>query len=161
MGIRWESEGESRPAPAMSATPSKHPPEPVSLVGLSLNSWLASILPEIATVKREARHRGIRNLDMKKQQAIAILQQHEAEIRNIGATALYLFDSTSRDEARPDSDIDLFFDYAPDRPFSLYNLVDIKEFVSSLFGTPVDIMPRDSIHPLVRDRATSSAERIF
>ncbi|MGK7906053.1 MAG: nucleotidyltransferase family protein [Synechococcus sp.] len=98
---------------------------------------------------------------MKKKQVIAILRKHEAHIRQIGATGLYLFGSTARDEAGPDSDIDLFFDYAPDRPFSLYNLVDIKEFVSSLFNTPVDIMPRDSIHHLVRDRAIATAERVF
>jgi hypothetical protein len=43
MGIRWEREGESRPAPAMSVTASEYQPGSVSLVGHAPNSWLTPI----------------------------------------------------------------------------------------------------------------------
>jgi predicted nucleotidyltransferase len=41
--------------------------------------------------------------------AIARLKRHEAELKHLGVEHLYLFGSTSRDEARDDSDVDLFF----------------------------------------------------
>ena len=49
--------------------------------------------------------------DMERDQAIARLREHEAELKKLGVESLYLFGSTARDEAGPDSDIDLFFDY--------------------------------------------------
>lgn len=48
---------------------------------------------------------------MTRDDAIARLRDHADAIRALGGTSLYLFGSTSRDEARPDSDLDLFMDY--------------------------------------------------
>ena len=48
---------------------------------------------------------------MKRVDAIAVLRAHEAELRGLGVEHLYLFGSTARDEAREDSDVDLFIDY--------------------------------------------------
>ncbi|WP_017325834.1 nucleotidyltransferase family protein [Synechococcus sp. PCC 7336] len=98
---------------------------------------------------------------MDKHRAIDILRANEANIRKLGVTSLYLFGSTVRGEARSDSDVDLFFDYNPAMPFTLFDLFDIQEFFTSLLAGHVDIMTRDSIHPLIRDRVIDSAERIF
>jgi hypothetical protein len=49
---------------------------------------------------------------MRREETISLLRQHRAEIAAHGVRALYLFGSTRRDEARPDSDVDLFIDYA-------------------------------------------------
>jgi hypothetical protein len=48
---------------------------------------------------------------MDRGEAIARLKQHEAEFKQLGVEHLYLFGSTARGEARPDSDVDLFFDH--------------------------------------------------
>jgi len=48
---------------------------------------------------------------MQRDEAIAKLKEHEAELRRLGVERLYLFGSTVRGEAREDSDVDLFFDY--------------------------------------------------
>jgi hypothetical protein len=45
---------------------------------------------------------------MERDEAITKLKQHEAELKQLGVRHLYLFGSTVRDEARPDSDVDLF-----------------------------------------------------
>lgn len=44
---------------------------------------------------------------MERDQAIARLKEHEAELRQLGIEHLYLFGSTARSEAREDSDVDL------------------------------------------------------
>ncbi len=48
---------------------------------------------------------------MNRDAAIATLKAHEAELKQLGVEHLYPFGSTARDEARYDSDVDLFFDY--------------------------------------------------
>jgi uncharacterized protein len=45
---------------------------------------------------------------MRRSAAIARLKRHEAELKQLGVEHLYLFGSTARDEARHDSDVDLF-----------------------------------------------------
>jgi len=48
---------------------------------------------------------------MNRDEAIARLKKHEAELRGLGVEHLYLFGSTARGDARQDSDVDLFFDH--------------------------------------------------
>ena len=45
--------------------------------------------------------------------ALEKLQRASAALRGRGASALWLYGSTARDEAREDSDLDLFIDYDP------------------------------------------------
>jgi len=45
---------------------------------------------------------------MRRAEAISLLKLHEAELRQLGVEHLYIFGSTARNEARNDSDIDLF-----------------------------------------------------
>ncbi len=52
---------------------------------------------------------------MQREDVIARLKEHEAELRRLGVEHLYLFGSTARDEARDDSDVDLFFDHPEGR----------------------------------------------
>jgi uncharacterized protein len=51
---------------------------------------------------------------MDRGEAVEKLKEHETELRWLGVERLYLFGSTARDEARPDSDVDLFFDIRRD-----------------------------------------------
>ena len=63
---------------------------------------------------------------MDRAEAIARLQEHEAELKKLGVEHLFLFGSTVRGEAGNESDVDLFFDY-PRGKFGLYELMDVKE----------------------------------
>ena len=44
---------------------------------------------------------------MKREDAIAIIKCHEAELKELGVLSLALFGSTARDEASADSDVDV------------------------------------------------------
>jgi predicted nucleotidyltransferase len=63
---------------------------------------------------------------MTRNDAISKLKSCAEAIKARGATSLFLFGSAVHDSARPDSDLDLFVDYDPERKFSLVDLVDIK-----------------------------------
>ena len=82
-------------------------------------------------------------------------------VRDRGATSLYLFGSSARDEAAADSDLDLFIDYDPTKKFSLVDLVGIKCLLQDTLGVEVDVTTRDSLHPMLREEIERSAVRVF
>jgi uncharacterized protein len=97
---------------------------------------------------------------MKRDEAIACLKKHEPELKKLGVERLFLFGSVSRDEARQDSDVDLFFDYEKGR-LDLFDLMDIKERASIILGRRADIMTRDSIHRMLRPGIEKSVVPVF
>jgi uncharacterized protein len=97
---------------------------------------------------------------MKRSAAIAKLKQHEAELKQLGVQRLYLFGSTARDEARDDSDVDLFFDHERGK-LGLFQLMEVKEFAARILGCKAEIMTRASLHPVLRERIEASALRVF
>lgn len=98
---------------------------------------------------------------MKKEEALDKLKQRAEAVRALGATSLYLFGSVARDEAGPDSDLDLFIDYDPSRKFSLVDLVGIKLFLEDELSTDVDVTTRSSLHPRLKQKIENSAVRVY
>ena len=98
---------------------------------------------------------------MRKQDAMRRLREHADAIKAIGATSMYLFGSTARDEAGESSDLDFFIDYDKDSRFSAIELLRIKHYVSDALDIEADVTTRDGLHPLIRDEVVASAERVF
>jgi hypothetical protein len=92
--------------------------------------------------------------------AIAKLKEHQAELKRLGVEHLYLFGSTVRGEAGPDSDVDLFFDH-PVGSLGLFELMDVKDATARILGRNADIMTRRSLHPVLRERIEASALQVF
>lgn len=97
---------------------------------------------------------------MKREEIIARLRQHEADLKRLGVERLYLFGSMARGDATEDSDIDLFFDYEKGK-LGLFELMDVKAFASSILGRTTDIMTRDSLHKTLRRTIEATALRVF
>jgi predicted nucleotidyltransferase len=97
---------------------------------------------------------------MKRDEAMTLLQAHEAQLKQLGVLTLYMFGSTAREEAREGSDVDLFFDYDQGK-FGLFQLMDVKEYTSGILGCKADIMTRDSIHRVLKEGIEASAIRVF
>ncbi|HEY5211158.1 MAG TPA: nucleotidyltransferase family protein [Stellaceae bacterium] len=101
------------------------------------------------------------NETMNRNRAIAALRQQAEAVKAFGATSLYLFGSTARNQATPASDLDLFIEYDPHSHFSLVELVGIKQHLENRLRVTVDLTTRDSLDPLLRSRIEASAEQIF
>jgi predicted nucleotidyltransferase len=97
---------------------------------------------------------------MTRDEAIARLKQSESVLKQAGVTHLYMFGSTVRGEARPDSDVDLFFDYERE-DFGIFDLMDVKELAAEILGTKTDMIPRDGLHHMLRQRIEASALQVF
>ena len=98
---------------------------------------------------------------MEKKAAIQKLQERADAVKSMGATSLFIFGSTARDDANDGSDLDLFIDYDPASRFSLIDLVGIKQFLEEELDIEVDLTTRNSLHPQLRTDIERSAVRIF
>jgi predicted nucleotidyltransferase len=96
-----------------------------------------------------------------KDKVLAKLIALEAPLRKRGLISLALFGSVVRGTARPDSDIDLLIDVAPDAKFSLIDLVAVKDFLEDQLGRRVDVVTRRGLEPAIRDHVFREAEAAF
>ncbi len=90
-----------------------------------------------------------------------ILREHADALKNRGVTGMYLFGSVARGEQTPTSDIDIFFDYRQDGHFSLFEMMDIHEYVEGILQAKADVVPRNSLHRRIKDKVVKSAIKVF
>ena len=91
----------------------------------------------------------------------AELKALEQPLRARGLEGLALFGSTARGTSRPDSDIDVLIDVAPNVKFSLIDLVSVKHFLEDKLGREVDVVTREGLDPAIRDRVIREARAVF
>jgi uncharacterized protein len=97
---------------------------------------------------------------MRRDDAIRILREHEAEIRAKGVTRLALFGSTARDQAGRDSDVDLLVDYDGNGRSAL-DFFGLEEFFSELLGAEAEVAQRDQLKRFLKDAILAEALEIF
>jgi hypothetical protein len=97
----------------------------------------------------------------RKAEVVAELATLEKPLRERGIVSLALFGSVARGAARPDSDVDVLVDIAPNIRFSLVDLVAVKDFLEDRLGRRVDVVTRQGLEPAVRDRVLGEAQAVF
>ena len=98
---------------------------------------------------------------MRRSEVIARLKEAEPAIRARGAQSLYLFGSHARDEAGPDSDIDVFIDKDRSRQFGFDEFMDIYFLLRERLGERVDYGTREGLSPALRAEIEREAVRVF
>jgi hypothetical protein len=99
---------------------------------------------------------------MNRADIIAQLKSVEPALRAHGVAALYLFGSYARDEAHPDSDLDVFVDKAPGRPFGFDELMGSYHALrDALPGIEINFGTRQGLSKYVKDEVEQEALRIF
>jgi predicted nucleotidyltransferase len=93
----------------------------------------------------------------KKEEIVAL----KKPLRQRGLTSLALFGSVVRGTARPDSDIVVLVDVAPDAQFSLIDLVAVKDFLEDQRGRRVDVVTRGGLEPAIRACASRGPTRVL
>jgi predicted nucleotidyltransferase len=76
-----------------------------------------------------------------------------------GIARLWVFGSTARGEAQPDNDVDLLYEVAPGSRLG-WEIVNLIGELAVIFGRPVDLIARRSVHPLIREAVLSEAKEI-
>ncbi|WP_298242842.1 nucleotidyltransferase family protein [uncultured Bradyrhizobium sp.] len=93
--------------------------------------------------------------------AIAILRQSEPALRERGVLHAALFGSVARGENHSGSDIDIMVEIDPDARITVFDYVELKEYISNLFDRPVDVVNRDALKSYVAPAATADAVYAF
>jgi uncharacterized protein len=98
---------------------------------------------------------------MKRMDALTAIASRADALRARGAESAYLFGWVARDEATPNSDLDIFIDVDPDRKFPLVDLVGIELFLADQLGMKIDVTTSDSLHPRLKDGIERAAVRAY
>jgi predicted nucleotidyltransferase len=72
-----------------------------------------------------------------------------------------LFGSVLRDDFRPDSDVDVPVTFDTDAGWSLFDLVDMREELTTLFGRDVDLVEANGIRNPFRCRAILRSKEVI
>ena len=98
---------------------------------------------------------------MKRDEIIKTLKEREADLRAHGVTHAALFGSVARGDDRPDSDIDIMVEIAPDARMDVFRYIGIVHMIEDLFPARVDVSNRDAQKPHVRPSAERDAIYAF
>jgi hypothetical protein len=98
---------------------------------------------------------------MHRQQILAKLRENEAALCARGVSHTALFGSRARDDARPDSDIDIMVEFDPAARVTVFNHAGLKDHIAALFDGPVDVVSREGLKPYVRPAVMTDAIYAF
>lgn len=96
---------------------------------------------------------------MKRSQVLQILLQQRKELtERYHVASLFLFGSVARDEASPDSDIDILVEFS--QPVGLFHFIELKQRLEELLGCEVDLGTPRSLKPYLKEQILKEAVRV-
>ena len=75
---------------------------------------------------------------------VSLIERHAAELRVLGARKIGVFGSFSRGEEGPESDVDVYLEFAEGMK-TYDNFFAIHELLQELFGRPIDLVTDGSL----------------
>lgn len=92
-------------------------------------------------------------------EALRILRDHKAELaERFGVQELSIFGSTVRNEARPDSDVDILVAYDELPDWIAY--FSVQPYLEELLGRPVDVCTTTELREEMKVRVAAEAVRV-
>jgi len=85
---------------------------------------------------------------MSRKSVLSLLKKHQTELRKLGVRSLALFGSVARDQAGPDSDVDLLVEFSGIPNFDRF--MDVKIYLEDVLGSRVDLVMPQSVRPQMR-----------
>jgi predicted nucleotidyltransferase len=94
---------------------------------------------------------------VQRDEALRRLAEHRDELIAMGAGSLSLFGSVARDEAGPDSDVDVLVELG--RPMDLFDLGRLQVRLEEILGQHVDLVLPETLRPRLRASVLAEAVR--
>lgn len=95
-------------------------------------------------------------------EVVTLLRSVEPALRAQGVAALYLYGSHARDEARPDSDIDILVDFQAQRGLGLSEYMAPYHLLEQTFpGVEIGYGTRDNLVSHYKPYIEAGAVRVF
>lgn len=96
-----------------------------------------------------------------RERVLRVIRQHEAELRSLGTSQLWLFGSLARGQAVPGSDVDVMIAIPPGRKFSLFDLGEVRVELCELLGREVDVVIEEDLLPAFRRHIAPDLVQVF
>src|SRR5580693_6764021 len=96
-------------------------------------------------------------LIMNRDEVIAKLKAHEAELKAAGIVRLAVFGSVARGENSEQSDVDLLAEFDKTRRYTLLTMGRLENRLADLLGTKVDLSSPEWLNDTVSDQAQREA----
>lgn len=92
---------------------------------------------------------------VQRDEALAILAAHRQELAGFGVKSIAIFGSVARNEARPDSDVDVLVEFGV--PVGFFELIRLERYLAGVFGRRVDLTTPGGLKRQLRDRILGEA----
>ena len=96
-----------------------------------------------------------------REQVLRMSRAHEAGLRALGVSRLWLFGSLARGEAGADSDVDIMIAIPRGRKFSLFDLGEVRVELCELLGREVDVVIEEDLELGFRSDISSDLVQVF
>ena len=83
-----------------------------------------------------------------KEEALALIEEHQDQIRALGVRRLGLFGSFVRGRQQAESDVDLLVEFEPDKK-TFDNLIQLGFFLEDLLKRRVELVTAESLSPYI------------
>ena len=98
---------------------------------------------------------------MTRREALRRLTRNREKLREQGVHHISLFGSTSRDQATPQSDVDLLVEFDPAAHVGLFDFVRLLDHLSDVMDTRIDLATPEALRPEMRAEILAEAIRAF
>ena len=98
---------------------------------------------------------------MNSQEILARFRENEKALRARGVSHAALFGSRARGDNRPDSDIDIMIEIDPEALMGVWGYSGLKEYISTLFDGPVDLVDREALKSHIAPAVTADTIYAF
>lgn len=85
------------------------------------------------------------------------LRTNQQKLEHFPIQSLALFGSVARNEARPDSDVDILVEFTADAHVGLFEFVRLQRLLSDILGAPVDLATPDALRKELREQILAEA----
>jgi predicted nucleotidyltransferase len=92
---------------------------------------------------------------MEKEKVLLVLRSSLPELKTLGVQSVAVFGSTARDEASPESDVDVLIEFSERATFDRY--MEVKFLLENSLGKPVDLITRAALKPRMRPQVEQEA----
>jgi uncharacterized protein len=94
---------------------------------------------------------------MKRDEALKIISSHRNDLIRLKVKSLSIFGSVARDQARPDSDIDILVEFS--ESIGIFEFLELKEYLESILKSRVDLATEQALKKQLREQILKEAIR--